>query len=160
MKTMSRFFIQSTKTILKIFLLLFIYSPPAYSEIYKDLKVEGNERLSVETILMFSELNIKKDINKEDLNESIKKLYKTDYFKDIKIYSKNDVLIISIIENPIIQSIQIEGIKNKKLLEELKKITKKYEKYPYLKNKILNQNNLLLNIVRTADFILQIWRQI
>ena len=70
---------------------------------------------------MFSELNIKKDINKEDLNESIKKLYKTDYFKDIKIYSKNDVLIISIIENPIIQSIQIEGIKNKKLLEELKK---------------------------------------
>ena len=44
---------------------------------------------------MFSELNIKNDISKYDLNKSIK-LCKTNYFEDIKIFTENDILIISI----------------------------------------------------------------
>ncbi len=152
LRTMAKKFFKLKKLILIIFLSLLINTTPAFTKIYKNLKIIGNERLSVETIIMFSELNIKNDISKNDLNKSIKKLYKTNYFEDIKIFSENDILIISIKENPIIQSIQINGVNNKSILEELQKITKKNEKYPYLKNKIIEQNNLLLNIIRTSGF--------
>ena len=112
----------------------------------------GNERLSVETVKMFSGLNLSDDLTINDLNLSIKKLYKTNYFKDIKINTDNKVIQIKIIENPIIQSININGVKNKSILSKLIDITKKSEKYPYLKNNILDQNNLLLNIVRASGF--------
>ncbi len=122
------------------------------AEIYKEIVVEGNERLSVETVIMFSGLNLSDDLTINDLNSSIKKLYKTNYFKDIKITQKNKILKIIIIENPIIQSIKINGIKNKNTLSKLEELTKKSEKYPFLKNRILNQNNLLLNIVRGTGY--------
>ena len=43
---------------------------------------------------------------------------------------------IEIVENPIIQSITINGIKNKDLLKKLSNITKQSEKYPYLKKTV------------------------
>ena len=131
--------------------LLFFFSV-SNAEIYKEIKVVGNERLSVETVRMFSGLNLSDDLTINDLNLSIKKLYKTNYFKDIKINTDNKVIQIKIIENPIIQSININGVKNKSILRKLIDITKKSEKYPYLKNNILDQNNLLLNIVRASGF--------
>ena len=124
----------------------------AKAEVYNDIKIQGNERLSAETIVVLSGLKIGTDLNDNDLNISIKKLYKTDYFKDIKILSSNKVLIINIIENPIIQSIEIKGIKNKTILKQLTDITKKSEKYPYLKKNIKVQKNLLLNNVRAIGF--------
>ena len=95
------------------------------AEIYDEIRVNGNERLSVETIIMFSGLTIGQDITNKELNISIKNLYKTNYFKDIKIKANNKTLEISIIENPIIQSIKINGIKNKSILNEILEVTKK-----------------------------------
>ena len=118
-----------------LFLSLLLNSKFVNAEIYQEIKVEGNQRLSVETVLMFSGLNINQEVSDDDLNISIKNLYNTNYFKDIKITSQNNILTIAIIENPIIQSIKINGVKNKTILNELSKITKKSEKYPYLKKK-------------------------
>ena len=138
-------------TSLIIIALLFSFSV-SNSEVYEEIEVQGNERLSVETVIMFSGLNLSDDLTINDLNSSIKKLYKTNYFKDIKIIQKNKLLKIIIIENPIIQSIKLNGIRNKTLLSKLQEVTKKTEKYPFLKNNIRNQNNLLLNIIRGAGY--------
>ena len=53
------------------------------------------------------------------INEAIKKLYQTDYFEDIQMLIENEVLKISVIENPIIQTITINGIKNKSILDKI-----------------------------------------
>mgnify|MGYP001240812553 FL=1 len=124
----------------------------SFSENIKSINITGNERLSNETILLFSELDINKDLNVNDLNEAIKKLYQTDYFEDIKMLIENGVLKISVLENPIIQTITINGIKNKSILDKINEITKKSEKYPFLIHKISDQKNLLLNIVRANGF--------
>ena len=141
------------KNLIKIF---FIYLLVCFStlraEIYDEIKVVGNKRLSVETILMFSGIETGMDLNSNDLNIAIKKLYETDYFKNIEIKIKNNQLEIIIVENPIIQSISIKGIKNKRIVRELKEITKKSEKYPFLKNSVSDQKNLLLNIIRSSGF--------
>ena len=148
--------IENLKTLMRLIILFIVTLLLSFSvskaEIYNEIKVEGNERLSVETVIMFSGLNLSDDLTINDLNSSIKKLYKTNYFKDIKISQENKILKIIIIENPIIQSIKINGIKNKNTLSKLEELTKKSEKYPFLKNKILNQNNLLLNIVRGTGY--------
>lgn len=132
-----------------IFFLIYNFS---YAENFSEIKIIGNERISSETVIMFSGLQLGNDLNENDLNNSIKALYSTDYFKDVKISTSGSVLKISVIENPIIQSISISGIKNKGIVKNLKDVTKKNEKYPFIKNKVRDQRNLLLNIVRTNGF--------
>ena len=135
-----------------ILFFIFINFSIAQSKIYPEIIVTGNERISLETVIMFSGLKTGIDIDENSINESIKKLYKTDYFKDVKIFTTDNLITIEVIENPIIQSISISGIKNKELLKNLKEITKKNEKYPYLKNRLKSERDLLLNIVRAGGY--------
>ena len=133
-------------------LYLLVLTSVAKAEIFNDIKISGNQRLSIETVIMFSDLATNVDLSKEDLNISIKKLYETNYFKDVKIEIKNKTLEIKVEENPIIQSIKIEGIKNKEIEKNLYDLTKKSEKYPFLNDQIKDQKNLLLNVVRSTGF--------
>ena len=137
-----------------LFLFVYLFTNISFSnaKIYNEIIITGNKRLSVETILMFSGLKTNTDLTENDLNLSIKELYKTDYFEDIQILKKNNVLQIKITENPIIQNIYIKGIKNKSIIKEIEEVTKKSEKYPFLINKIQDQKNLLLNIIRSNGF--------
>ena len=139
---------------LSIFLLIFIFLTISSlkAEKYEAINVTGNKRLSVETILMFSGLKTGVDIKINDLNIAIKKLYETDYFKNIEIEIIDNELDIKILENPIIQTISINGIKNKRIIRQLNEITKKSEKYPFLINNVQDQKNLLLNIIRSNGF--------
>ena len=145
-----------TNKVKKIFYLslLFLISNFANvsSEIYNEIKVEGNERLSVETIIMFSGIKVGTNLEDDDLNLALKNLYKTNYFEDVKIETSNNLIQIKIVENPIIQSIVINGVKNKSIKQKLKEIVKKSEKYPFLLNKVKEQENYLLNIVRSSGF--------
>ena len=137
-----------------LLILFIIFLPVNYShaEKIKEFKIVGNERLANETIVLFSELNIGDDIDQNIINLSFKKLFETNYFKNLKINFENGIIFIEVIENPIIQSIQINGVKKKSLLDELEKITKKTEKYPFIESNILEQKNLLTNIVRSDGF--------
>ena len=140
------------KKILIVLLLVIFNSKYAYPELIKKIEVFGNERLASKTIILFSGLNVNDDIDSYDLNNSFKKLYETNYFKDINITFLNGYVKIDVVENPIIQTIIINGVENKSILREIKNVTKKSEKYPYLKNKVNEQKNLLINIVRASGF--------
>ena len=125
---------------LKLFLILLFFNFSfAKAEIFNEIKVTGNKRLSIETILIFSGLQANSDNNKQDINDAIKNLYKTNYFKNIEILSVDNTLEIKIEENPIIQTISIKGVKNKRIQNQLLDITKKSEKYPLLNNKVKDQ---------------------
>ena len=129
--------------ICSLFLIILILKIPiANAQIYNDIKVSGNKRLSIETVLMFSGLETNIEISLEDLNLALKKLYETNYFKEVEFITSDDVLKIIIVENPIIQSVRINGIKNKSIEKQIIEITKKSEKYPYLKSKVQDEKNL------------------
>ncbi len=130
----------------------FINSASLKAQIFNEIKVTGNKRLSVETVLMFSGLKPGINLEKDDLNKAVKNLYETDYFQNIEMLILNNRLEIKIIENPIIQTIIINGIKNKRIIKQLTAITKKTEKYPFLNSNIKEQRDLLLNIVKTNGF--------
>ena len=119
---------------------------------YNEIKVKGNDRISIETVIMFSGLRDVNNITEENLNNSIKKLYETNYFKDVRISFENKIINIVVDENPIIQTVVINGVKNKEIKKKLIEITKKSEKYPFLISQIKDQKNLLLNIIRSNGF--------
>ena len=97
--TMLRF-INKFKLIL-IFL-LFIFTSVLRAEIIDEINIEGNQRISTETIKMFSNVFVKDDLSENDLNQILKRLYNTDFFDNVSVKIQNKVLIISVKENPII----------------------------------------------------------
>ena len=57
-------------------IILFIFSC-ASAEIIKSIKISGNKRLSVQSIIVFSKIDLNQDYNNEKLNEVLKNLYST-----------------------------------------------------------------------------------
>ena len=137
-----------------IFLLLFqlFFFQNLKSETISNFIISGNERVADETIIMFSTLNIGDRINSNKLNEALKKLYYTDYFKNVELSIQNQTVNINVIENPIIQSVVIEGVDVDSLYNKIKDVTSKIEKYPFVENKINEQIILLKNILKSYGY--------
>ena len=82
------------KVILKSFCLTFFIYSLSYSDIINDIKINGNKRISKETILVLGDFNLGSEFNDSSLNRSLKKLYDTNFFKDIELSFENNSLII------------------------------------------------------------------
>ena len=90
------------------------------AEIVTSIKIEGNKRISNKTIEIFSDVTLNEDLSNEDLNKILKNLYDTNFFKDIRLQLEENILIITVDENPIIQNIYYTGIKANRLLDKIK----------------------------------------
>ena len=145
-------FLINIKFIILLFSIKFLLINTAYSEQLRAIEVFGNERLADETIILFSNLNVGDNIDSNIVNDTFKTLFDTNYFKNLKINIESGILKITVVENPIIQEIIINGIENKSILRELKKITRQSEKYPFVESYIISQKNQLNNIVRMNGF--------
>ena len=78
-----------------IFLInIFFLTHNSFSENIKKFDIQGNDRVSDNTIIIFSNLNIGEKITTENLNRALKELYYTDYFKDISIGHKNGIVVV------------------------------------------------------------------
>ncbi|WP_440676830.1 outer membrane protein assembly factor BamA [Candidatus Pelagibacter sp. HIMB1587] len=100
------------------FNLIFLFSFAKAIEI-KDIQIKGNERISDETIILFSEFSIGNDITNKDLNEIVKKLYGTDFFNDVNVKILDQVLLITVAEAPIIDKVEFEGIKSENIKDNI-----------------------------------------
>ena len=96
---------------------IILFSSNLNSEIIKKINIEGNDRISKETIILFSKIEKNKDYTNNDLNNILKDLYETDFFKKIEIEIQNNNLNIIVAENPIIQNLIVNGVKSNKYKE-------------------------------------------
>ncbi len=104
----------------KIFsILLLIIATSSFAEEIKKIEVSGNKRISNNTIIMFSDVLVGDDIQTNDTNIILKKLYETNFFKDVKVrFNKNELKII-VNEFPMVQNVQIDGLKSNKIKDKL-----------------------------------------
>lgn len=105
--------------IYSIIIILFFWISSTQSEIVKNIVIEGNNRISDETILMFSKININQEININTLNSITKNLYDTNFFDNISVSMDNNILKIFVVEFSIIQNININGIKSDPIKDEV-----------------------------------------
>ena len=110
-----KIFITSILINLSIFLSL------SFSEIVKKIEISGNDRISEKTILIFSEIEIGDEIEITDTNILLKNLYDTNFFKNVSVNFKNNVLKINVEEAPLIENININGLKANKYKELVRK---------------------------------------
>ena len=103
------------KQLIIIFILFFYNS--ANSEVLNKLEINGNKRVSNETITVYGDIKLKSDYQPSDVDRILNKLYKTNFFEDIKIAFKNGLMKIVVKEYQTINAIQILGEKKKKIVE-------------------------------------------
>ena len=71
------------KLISSIIILFFIILP-VNSEVIKEIKVINNDRISKETIQIFSNIKVGENYDQNDLNRILKEIYDTNFFSKIK----------------------------------------------------------------------------
>ena len=64
------------------------------ADVVNDLVISGNKRVSDETIKIYGEIDISKDITENELDKILKNLYSTNFFEDVKVQIKNNKLEI------------------------------------------------------------------
>ncbi len=124
----------------------------SYADLINDIKISGNERISDETVILFGDIKKNSNLDNDNLNEILKKLYETTFFKNISINIKNNILYINVIENPLIQSVIFNGIKNKGIIQNLKDNILQKEKSSYVQSKIKEDQNRIINSLRINGY--------
>ena len=89
----------------------------SFSEIVKEIKVKGNERITDEIISMFSGIELGQDVKNSDINNVIKNLYESNFFNNVSVSLNNNIILINVDEAAIIENIVISGIKAKKTIK-------------------------------------------
>ena len=105
------------------------------SEILKKIEIKGNDRIPIETIKVFSGVSINDKLDENKLNEILQNLYETNYFNLINLSFNENILKITVKENPIVYNLTFKGIKQKSLIESLSDQLQLKERTPF--NEIL-----------------------
>ena len=97
-----------------IFLAFLSYSPSksfADQHIISDIQVIGNNRVESNTIISYSDINVNDIYTTILADESLRSLYETNLFSNVKIEYLNTILTIIVKENYVINRIAFEGNK-------------------------------------------------
>ena len=138
--------------LIKKILIFFFLLSLANAETLKKFEISGNKRISDQTIIIFSEIKINEEITKTKLDEVIKNLYKTSFFKDINLSYENQTLFLKVEENPIIEKLEITGIKKQSLVEFIKGKLQLAEMKSFDQNLLSSDINLIYNILKTNGY--------
>ena len=123
-----------------------------HSEVVNKIEITGNERISSETIAIFGDILAGKDYQESDINLLIKKLYDTQFFSNISVDLKNNILSIFVKENPIINQIVFNGENAKKYKERITELLVNKEKNSYVTGNIKSDINLIKSFYRESGF--------
>ena len=134
-----------------LFLLSFIYST-CFAEKINNIEITGNKRISDETIKILGEISLDSQFNNSKLNKVLKNLYETNFFNDIQISIENKTLIIKLSENPIIENIEIIGIKSKKFKENILENMVLKNRMSYTENQLQRDIDSINNILKANGF--------
>ena len=79
--------------------------------VVKDIRVEGIQRTEAGTVFSYLPVKVGETMNDEKAAASIKALYATGFFKDVRLEYDNDVLVVLVEERPAIAEVDITGAK-------------------------------------------------
>ncbi|MCU7904513.1 MAG: outer membrane protein assembly factor BamA [Candidatus Thiodiazotropha sp. (ex Epidulcina cf. delphinae)] len=102
-----------------------LFAPMARAFVVDDIRVEGLQRISAGTVFNYLPVKIGDEVNVGNTSQIIRALYKTGFFKDVRLEHEGNVLIVFVRERPAIAEINISGNKDldtERLMEGLQDI--------------------------------------
>ena len=132
--------------------IFFILTINSYAEIVSKLKVQGNNRISAETIKVYGEISFGKDYSSFDIDKILKNLYKTEFFEDITISLNNEILTIEVKEYQIISSVDFRGEKSTQIKKKIIETLSLQSKGSFIENKLTNDIDTIKKIYSSLGF--------
>jgi len=123
------------KFIIILFLTLSFFFT-AKAEVVNDIIVNNNDRISLNTIKTYGNIKIGADYTPDDLNTILKNLYETNFFQNLSLKIKKNTLFIDVVENKLIQTINIKGIKSAKIQEAILERLSLRSKSPFIESQV------------------------
>ena len=134
------------------FIVFLNFNNTVLADIVKNIEVKGNERISSETILMFSDVSINDEVNSQKINKILKNLYDSNFFENISINITNNNLLINVVELPIIENILFKGIKAKKIEDEISKDLKLKERSSFNQIDLIDDKQNILKKLKNIGY--------
>ena len=107
---------------------------------------------------MFSDITVGDKIENIDINNVLKKLYDTNFFSNISISLNENILNINVSEYPIVQNVNIEGIKSNKMRNEILENIFFKEKSSFNETFLMDDKVNLEKILKKKVIIFQIFK--
>ncbi len=73
------------------------------------VRIEGNQRVESSTILSYLGVRSGSQLKQSDIDGSLKNLYATGFFSDVKLLKSGNALVVRVVENPIVNKVAFEG---------------------------------------------------
>ena len=136
-----------------IFLFFFtLFNNISFSEIVKKIVVDGNVRISTETVNIFSQVSVNDDVDNNEINNILNRVYSTGFFEDVVVSFNDNVLVIKVIENPIIQNITYDGIKAQKIKDVITKNLNLRDRSSFNEILLLEDKNKIIDSLKSVGY--------
>ena len=114
-----------------------------------EIQVQGTQRIDIETVISYSNINIGDRYSEELGNQILKDLFNTNLFSNIEISFEENILNISLKENPTINLVKFSG--NSKIKDEdlLIEISLK-ERSVYSRSKVKKDTERMLSLYQRS----------
>jgi len=73
------------------------------------IKIDGNERIETSTVLSYMLVQPGDPFDADRLDRSLKTLYATGLFQDVRLNREGDTLVVHVVENPLVNRVAFEG---------------------------------------------------
>lgn len=96
--------------------------PVGPTGVVRQITVEGNERLEAATVISYLPIAPGDTVDAARIDLALKTLFRTDLFNDVDIDLRGDNLVVTVVENPIINQVVFEGnraLNDEKLRDEV-----------------------------------------
>jgi len=116
-------------------------------DVVREIVVEGAQRIEPATVLSYLLVRKGDSFDPRRIDRSLKSLFATGLFADVNLRRQGDVLVVTVVENPVINRIAFEGnseISNDVLNEEVSL----RPRVIYTRSKVLNDVRRLLSLYR------------
>ena len=121
----------------------------AYAATVSRIEVRGTERVDAETVKAYLLIQPGRSFNAADVDESVKALFETGLFADASVVQSGGTLIVTVRENPIINTIAFEG--NKKFKDnQLEPVILSKPRGVFTRAKVQNDVQRILELYRRS----------
>ncbi len=90
--------------------LVAVGTTPVHAQgVVRDIQVVGNRRVEPETVRSYLDFTVGDAYDPSRVNASLRSLFETGLFADVQITRQGNVVVVSVVENPVINKVAIEG---------------------------------------------------
>jgi len=140
------------KFLLIVSILILNFISFSNAEVIKNIEITGNDRIPNETVKMFTGISPGDDVNENDLNNILKRIYDSNFFSDVKVSVDNQILKVVVEESSLVENINITGPKAERIIEQLKKVLKVKARKSYNEILILEDKKNILNELQKMGY--------